>query len=170
MASLSRPCREAAGKRKDPTVAPVKSATLSPAKLAAPHSSTARKSTGPCTAAGKRRIVLKALKRGRDSRAFRERLVRASGDVELFDCTNAQAHVSFQPVNLPVWRQAERLAREVCCPAKTAKRPGGFETKPRYPLESTDSFVTFLSRIQKRDLRTKLGRCSWLAPSRTLGF
>ncbi len=135
-------------------MAPLKSPTLSPAKLAA-HCSTDRKSTGPCTAAGKRPIVLNALKHGRDSRAFREHLVRASGDVELFDCTNAQAHARFQPVNLPVWRQAERLAPEVCCRAKTAKRPGGFETKPRYPLESTDSFVTSPSRIQKCDLRSR---------------
>ncbi len=135
-------------------MAPVKSSTLSPAKLAA-HCSTARKSTGRFTAAGKRRIVLKTLQHGRGSRAFREHLVRASGDVKVFDCTNAQAHACFQPVNLPVGRQAERLAREVCCRAKTAKRPGGFETKPRYPLESTDSLVTFLSRIQKRDLRSR---------------
>ncbi len=135
-------------------MAPVNSSTLSPAKLAG-HCSNARKSAGPCTAAGKRRIVLKALKHGRDSRAFREHLVRASGDVELFDCTNAHAHARFQPLPSPEQIEAERLAREVCCPAKTAKRPGGFKTKPRYPLESTDSFVTLLSRIQRLNLRSR---------------
>ncbi len=53
--------------------------------------------------------------------------------------------------------QAERLSPEVWCLAGRAKRPGGFKTKPRCPLESTDGFVTSPSRIRIRDLRSRRG-------------
>ncbi len=88
----------------------VKSATLTPAKLAA----NARQSTGPRTPPGKRRIVLKALKHGRHLGGLRKNLVKADADAELFNWIRARER----------W-QAERLVREVWCRAWQAWRAGG---------------------------------------------
>ncbi len=92
----------------------VKSPTLTPAKLAA-NCSNACKSTGPNTPAGKRRVVLNALKHGRYSKAFRENLSKAQVDVELFDWIRSRIFDGFQPRSVLERRQAEELAREVWC-------------------------------------------------------
>ncbi len=154
----------------------VKSPTLTPVKLVA----NARQSTGPRTPAGKRRIVLNALKRGRTSRAFRENLIKAGADAELFDWIRARVFDGFKPLSAREQWQAERLARAVWCRAWQASRAGGqgglrlgarpsrasvwclawtpwrlggLETKPRYSLKSTDSSVTSPSRIHIVDPR-----------------
>ncbi len=94
----------------------VKSPTLIPAKLAA-NRSNARKSTGPNTPAGKRRVVLNALKHGRTSRAFGENVIKAGADAELFDWIRSRIFDSFQPRSAPERWQAEELAQEVWCRA-----------------------------------------------------
>jgi hypothetical protein len=99
----------------------VKSPILTPVKLAA-NCANARKSTGPRTAAGKRHIVLNALKHGRCSRGFRENLVKAGADAELFDWIRARVFDCFRPLSTLEHRQAERLAREVWCEAWRASR------------------------------------------------
>ncbi len=86
----------------------VKSPTLTPAKLAA-NCSNARKSTGPNTPPGKRRVVLNALKHGRYSRAFRENLIKAGADAELFDWIRFRIFDGFQPRSAPERWQAEEL-------------------------------------------------------------
>jgi hypothetical protein len=93
VSKASRPARPA---RKDPTMPLVKSPILTPVKLAA-NCANARKSTGPRTAAGKRHIVLNALKHGRCSRGFRENLVKAGADAELFDWIRARVFDCFRP-------------------------------------------------------------------------
>ncbi len=162
--------RDAPGKRKDSTVSLVSSPTLTPAKLAA----NARQSTGPRAQPGKRRIVLKALKRGRHCGGLRENLVKADADAELFEWIRSRIFDGFQPLSVLEPWQAERLVREVWCRARQASRAGGqgglrhgarpsrasvwclawtpwrlggLATKPRYSLESIDSFVTSPSRI-----------------------
>lgn len=102
---------EAARKRKPLIVALVKSPTLTPARLAASSPNT-RRSTAPRTAAGNRRIVVKALKCGRYLKGIRENLVRVGRDVELFDWICAQVERCFEPLALPERIEAERLARQ----------------------------------------------------------
>ncbi len=171
--------RDAPGKRKDSTVSLVSSPTLSPAPLAA-KCANALESTGQCTTAGKRRIMLNALKHRRYSRAFGENLVKAGADAELFDWIRSRIFDGFQPLGVPERWQAEELARKVWCRACRAPRApgahgvrlhagferlagmsrasvwclawtpwrrGGLETKPRYSLESADSFITSPLRI-----------------------
>ncbi len=111
----------------------------------------ARKSTGPCTAPGKRRVVLKALMLGRDSRAFREHLIRASEDVELFDSVSVQVRDCLQPLTPPERTQTERLAQEVWCLARRATCPAGVGTKPESALNSTDARFRLPSRIRVVD-------------------
>lgn len=191
----------------------VKSPTLTLAKLAA-NRSNARRSTGPRTAAGKRRIVLNALKHGRFSGSFGENLIKAGADAELFDWIRGRVFDGFRPLGHAERWQAEGLAREVWCrayaayrasragrarghgqggldgilparrgtktripfrpssnaPAKasiwclawTPWRLGGLETKPRYALLSTDSSVTFPSRIRIDDPRNGRRLAFWV--------
>ncbi len=108
----------------------VKSPTLTPAKLAA-NCSNARKSTSPNTPAGKRRVVLNALKHGRTSRAFRENLIKAGADAELFDWIRSHIFDGFQPLSAPERWQAEELAREVWCQAWRAPQAPGSYRAPR---------------------------------------
>ncbi len=109
-ARTSRP--EASRKRKDPIVSLVNALALTPARLPG-NCSSARKSTGPRTAAGKRRGVLNALKHGRYSRAFRENLIKARANAELFDWIRARVSDCFKPLSERERWQAEQLAREV---------------------------------------------------------
>ncbi len=157
----------------------VKSPTLTPATLAA----NARQSTGPNTPAGKRRIAIKGLKRGRHCEGLRENLVKADADAEFFDWIPSRIFDGFQPLSVLERWLAERLVREVWCRAWRAPeayrvprqagferlagmlrasvwclvwtpwRLGGPETKPRYSLKSTDSSVTSPSRIHIVDPR-----------------
>jgi hypothetical protein len=92
----------------------VKSPVLTAAKLAA-NRANARLSTGPRTPAGKRRIVLNALKHGRYSRGFRQNLIKAGADLELFDWIHARIVDCFSPRDARQSWQAERLAREIWC-------------------------------------------------------
>ncbi len=124
----------------------VSSPTLTPAKLAA-KCANALESTGPRTAAGKRRIMLNGLRHRRYSSAFGENLVKAGANAELFDWICSRIFDGFQPRSAPERWQAEELAREVWCLAGRAKLPAGFETKPECPLESADSCFRFPLRI-----------------------
>ncbi len=95
----------------------VKSPTLTPAKLAA-NCSNACKSTGPNTPAGKRRVVLNALKHGRTSRAFGENLIKAGADAELFDWIRSPIFDGFQRRSVLERWQAEGIGSgEVWCRA-----------------------------------------------------
>ncbi len=113
----------------------VKSPTLTPAKLVA----NARQSTGPRTATGKRRIVLKALRRGRYAKSFRQNWVGPKKYVEPSDRIQAQFRECFQPVTLPERIEAVGLAGKVWGLAGRAKCPRGFETNPICPSESADA-------------------------------
>lgn len=134
----------------------VKSPLLTGAKIAA-NRANAAKSTGPRTPAGKRRVVLNALKHGRRSRAFRDSLIKAGADVEVLDWILAHILDCFGPLAARERRGAERLAREVWCCYSVASglrgipgRPKGLPSKPRYGVESTDSSVMPLSPIGAR--------------------
>ncbi len=134
----------------------VNSPLLTGAKLAA-NRANAAKSTGPRTPAGKRRVVLNALKHGRTSRAFRDSLIKAGADVELLDWILARIFDCFGPLEARERRKAERLAREVWCMYWVAsgsqgipRRLKGRESKPRCGVKSTDGSVMSLSPIGAR--------------------
>jgi hypothetical protein len=108
----------------------VKSPVLTAVRLAA-NRANARLSTGPRTPAGKRRIVLNALKHGRYSRAFRANLIKAGADTELFDWIHARIVDCFSPRNARQDWQAERLAREIWCYAWQEERAEHIERVAR---------------------------------------
>src|SRR5260370_3100086 len=70
-------------------------------------------------------MVLNALKHGRYSRAFRENLVKAGADAELFDWVRARVFDGFRPLAPRERCQAEQLAREVWCQAWRARGDRG---------------------------------------------
>ncbi len=97
------------------------SRTVTPAFLAAARAN-AQKSTGPRTEQGKRYIVLNSLKHGRYSKFFRENLVKAHEDVELYDhiLKRIKDHLDSQSSQENL--RAEILAREVWCAYRNVRR------------------------------------------------
>jgi len=150
----------------------VKSPTMTPRKMAA-NRANAKKSTGPQTPEGQRRVMLNGLRHGADSAAFRANLMKAGRNVELFDWIHKRVREEM-PLAKP--RVAEHLARRVWCGvsldrstsqgpkdppptqaslwcvAWTPWRAGGLATKPRYTMTSIDPRITYLPpRVKNSD-------------------
>ena len=137
------------------TMSLVKSPTLTPAKLAACRAN-ARKSTGPRTPEGKRRIVFNSLKHGERSRDFLSNLVKAGSreDKEAY----LELHCRLEPLLLPATaedrKKAEALLRQLWCTqrllSRALNRPQGsnLPSKRRSPLESEPRKITIRSGIQ----------------------
>jgi len=163
----------------------VKSPIMTPRKMAA-NRANAKRSTGPRTAEGQRRVMLNPLRHGADSRAFRANLIKAGQDVDLFDRIHERVR---EQMPLADARVAEHLARRVWCglcrvprrgqglrePAPTQAslwcaawtpwRAGGLAAKPRYALTSIDARTTYLppgSRIRIADPSSQRRLMFWV--------
>jgi hypothetical protein len=112
------------------------SRTVTPAFLAAARAN-AQKSTGPRTEQGKRYIVLNSLKHGRYSKFFRENLIKAHEDVELYDHILERIKDHLNSQNSQENLRAEMLAREVWCAYRNARRIKRVTTNRKRESESS---------------------------------
>ncbi len=97
----------------------VKSPILTPAKLAANRSNACR-STGPRSAAGKRRVRLNGLKHGLRSRSFAETVVGSARDKEQFGRGVVLLRLAFLPAGSGVASLVERVSRLMWTRGRTA--------------------------------------------------
>jgi len=108
----------------------VKSPTMTPRKMAA-NRANAKKSTGPRTPEGQRRVMLNGLQHGGRSPALRTNLIKAGQSVDLFDWIHERVREEM-PLAKP--RVAEHLARRVWCGVSldrsTSQGPKGSATHP----------------------------------------
>ncbi len=97
----------------------VKSPILTPAKLAANRSNACR-STGPSSAAGKRRVRLNGLKHGLRSRSFAETVVSSARDKEQFGRGVVLLRLAFVPAGSGAASLVERVSRLMWTRGRTA--------------------------------------------------
>lgn len=91
--------------------------TLTPTLLAA-NRANARKSTGPRTAIGKRRVRFNALRDGRRARLFRETIAAKGEDMRIFDQIMEFFRLTIEPQTPRQERLVERLAQAYWCQAR----------------------------------------------------
>jgi len=160
-------------------------------RMIAANRANAQKSTGPRTGIGKKRVALNALSHGKyTDKLFRSHLLLAREDVGLYDWMYRQIRDNLRPVGKAQWARAEELARWAWCSCRRAQREGlrsgqrpstgssvwcslriptslgGSGTKPEYAVKSTDSRVTFPSRIHIRVPRTGIRLQFWVRSRR----
>jgi hypothetical protein len=108
----------------------VKSPFLTPAKLAA-NRSNARRSTGPRTPAGKRRVRVNSLKHGLRSRSFARTVVGSAPAQEQFERGVVLLRLAFVPAGAAAPSLVDRLARMMWTRSRAA-RPG--RRQPHFSL------------------------------------
>ena len=121
---------------------------ITPALLAAARAN-ARQSTGPRTPQGKARAALNALKNGRRSRVFRQKMVEAgaNADVELYDWILETLCQWFRPETRRDQRRQPWLAQQIWCTLRGRKH----EIARKDSRGGTLAFYPFYVKVRVED-------------------
>jgi len=133
----------------------VKSPASTPARIAA-NRANAKKSTGPRTPEGKRRIVFNALKHGQRSRDFLSNLLKGASRDEKIAYLELHLRLErlVQPATAEDQGKLEVLVRELWCTQRLLSRglnrpqASDFPSKPTSHLESKSRRISIRSGIQ----------------------